>query len=141
MLWTIDLLKKSFNDNDNNENMTSYEKKGIVKKWLFDSVPIENYIFSLLHAEIGVGNKIVYIYFDWINERIEPISDEELELTNDLIDLKVELKHHVKELEQWIKSYSFTLATLWITRTGIIKDINERDDESLTWESGNVLNK
>ena len=69
-------------------------------------------------------------YFNWINERIEHIDDEELELTNDLIDLKVELKHHVKELEQWIKNYSFTLATLWITRTGIIKDINERDDNN-----------
>ena len=41
--------------------MTSYEKKGNVKKLLFDSIPIENYIFSLLHTEIGVGNNI-YIY-------------------------------------------------------------------------------
>ena len=110
--------------------MTRYEKKGSVKKLLFDSVPIENYIFSLIHAEIGVGNKIVYTYFDWINERIEFITDEELELTNDLIDLKVELGHHVKELEQWIKNYSSTLATLRIERTGIINDINERDDNN-----------
>ena len=74
MLWIIDLFKKSLNDKDNNENMTSYQGKGSVKTILFDSVPIENYIFSLLHAEIGVGNKIVYTYFDWINERIEPIN-------------------------------------------------------------------
>ena len=92
MLWTIDLLKKSLNDKDNNENMTSYEKKGSVKKLLFDSVPIENYIVALLHVEIGVGNKIVYTYFDWINERIEPITDDELELTNGLIYLKFDLK-------------------------------------------------
>ena len=32
-------------------------KKCSVKTLLFDSVPIENYIFSLLHAEIDVGNK------------------------------------------------------------------------------------
>ena len=70
--------------------MTSYEKKGSVKKLFFDSVSIENYIFSLLHAEIGVGNKILVSYFDWINERIEHIDDEELELTNDLIDLKID---------------------------------------------------
>ena len=90
MLWTIDLLKKSLNDKDNNENMTSYEKKDSVKNLLFDSVPIENYIFSLLHAEIGVGNKNVYTCFDWINERMEPITDNELELTNGLIDLKID---------------------------------------------------
>ena len=33
-------------------------KKGSVKTLLFDSVPIENYIFSLLHAEISVGDKL-----------------------------------------------------------------------------------
>ena len=90
--------------------MTSYEKKGSVKKLLFDSVPIDNYVFSLLHAEIGVGNKIVYTYFDWINERIEPITDEELNLTNDFIDLKVDLKNHVKDYEEWIKTFSSMLA-------------------------------
>ena len=110
MLWTIDLLKKSFNDKENNVNKTRYEKKGSVKKLLFDSVPIENYIFSLLHAEIGVGNKIVYTYFDWINERIEPITDEELELTNDLIDLKVDSKNYVKDYEEWIKKFRSVLA-------------------------------
>ena len=47
MLWTIDLLKKSLNDKDNNKNMTSYEKKGSVKILLFDSVPIENYILFI----------------------------------------------------------------------------------------------
>ena len=71
-------------------------KKVVLKKLLFDSVHIENYIFSPLHAEIGVGNKIVYTYFDWINERIELITNEDLELTNDLIDLKVDVKNHVK---------------------------------------------
>ena len=107
--------------------MTSYEKKGSVKKLLFDSVPIENYIFSLLHAEIGVGNKIVDTYFDWINERIEPITDEELELTNDLIDLKVDLKNHVKDYEEWIKNFSSMLAEFRLERQGIICFMEERD--------------
>ena len=57
-------------------------KRGSVKTLLFDSVPIENYIF-------GVGNRIVYTNFDWINKRIEPITDDELQLRNCLIDLKL----------------------------------------------------
>ena len=69
MLWTIDLFKKSLNDKDNNMNMTFYEKKGSVKTLLFDSVPIENYIFSLHHAEIGVGNKtIIHILIGLMKE-------------------------------------------------------------------------
>ena len=107
--------------------MTSYEKKGSVKKLLFNSVPIENYIFSLLHAEIGVGNKIVYTYFDWINERIEPITAEELELTDDVIDLKVDLKNHVKDYEEWIKNFSSMLAEFRLERQGIICFMEERD--------------
>ena len=47
-------------------------KKGSVKTLLFDSVPIENYVFSLLHAEIGVGNKIDYTHFDIINKALNP---------------------------------------------------------------------
>ena len=123
--WFI--KKKSLNDKDNNENMTSYEKKGSVKKLLFDSVPIENYIVALLHVEIGVGNKIVYTSFDWIYERIEPITDDELELTNDWIDLKIDSKNHVKDYDEWIKNYSSLLAKFRLERQGIICLMEERD--------------
>ena len=73
--------------------MTANEKKGINQPLLFDAVPIENYIFSLLHAEIGVGNKIIENYFLWITERMEKISEEEVILTNCLINFKIELKN------------------------------------------------
>ena len=61
--------------------MTPYEKKGCVKTLLFDSVPIEIF-FSFFHVKIGVGNKIVYSYFEQSNGRTEPISDEEVNITN-----------------------------------------------------------
>ena len=55
-------------------------KKYSVKTLLFDSIPNEDYIVSLLHAEIDVGNKIIYTYFDWLSEIIGSITDDELEL-------------------------------------------------------------
>ena len=64
-------MKKFLHDQVVNNNMTVNEKKGINKPLLFDAVPIENYVFSLLHVEIGVGNKIVKNYFLWITERME----------------------------------------------------------------------
>ena len=79
---------------------------------LFDFVPIENYIFSLLHAEIGVENKIVYTYFDWIRQRIKPIFDEELAVTNVLINLKNELNKHEQEYNDWIKHHTSSLTDL-----------------------------
>ena len=34
-------------------------RRGAVKKLLIGSIPIDHIIFSLLHAEIGVGNKVL----------------------------------------------------------------------------------
>ena len=58
--------------------MTQNEKKGCVLPMLFDSIPIENYIFSLLHTEIGIGNKIIDSFYSWITKYIEPLSNEEI---------------------------------------------------------------
>ena len=55
-------------------------KKDSVKILLFDSISNEDCIVSLLHAEIDVGNKIIYTYFDWLSEIIGSITDDELEL-------------------------------------------------------------
>ena len=72
--------------------MTANEKKGINQPLLFDAVPIENYILSLLHAEIGVGDKIIENYFLWVTEKMEKMSKEEVILTNCLINYKIDLK-------------------------------------------------
>ena len=68
--------------------MIPYEKKGFVLPMLFDTISTENCIFSLLHAEIGIGNKIISSFYKWITTYIEPLSVEEREMTNTLIDLK-----------------------------------------------------
>ena len=38
-------------------------RKGVVEEPLIDAIPIDNIIFSLLHAEIGVGNKLLESFF------------------------------------------------------------------------------
>ena len=83
---------------------------------LFDSVPIDNSIFSLLYTEIGVGNKINYSYFEWINERIELISEDEVNMTNFLINLKIELNSYQKQYDDWINNHSSLLTELRLER-------------------------
>ena len=70
----------------------------------------------------------MYTYFDWITDRIEPITVEELELSNCLIDLKIELKNHEKDYNKWIDNNSSLLAELKLERQGIICLLEERDD-------------
>ena len=56
-MWSIQSIKDNLEKQRINLDIVP-SKKGRVLPMLFDSIPIENYIFSLLHAEIGIGNKI-----------------------------------------------------------------------------------
>ena len=66
----------------------------------FDTISIENYIFSLLHAEIGIENKIISSFYKWITTYIEPLSVEEIEMTNTVIDFQIELIDNLKNLKK-----------------------------------------
>ena len=130
MSWTIELMKKSLDEQLVKTNMTRNEKKGINRPLLFDAVPIDKYIFSLLHAEIGVGNKIIENHFLWITERMEKMSEEEVILTNCLINFKIELKNINICYDEWINNNSSALASLRMDRKFIINVLNERDENN-----------
>ena len=74
--------------------MITYEKKAYVYQ-CYDTIPIENYIFSLLHTEIGIGNKIISSFYTWITT----LSVEEIEKTKTLIDFQIELIDNQKNLK------------------------------------------
>ena len=40
-----------------------------------------------------------YFYFEWINKRIEPISEDEINMTTIFINLNIELNKHQKEYD------------------------------------------
>ena len=80
--WAIQLIKDNLEKHLLNNNMIPYDQKGCVLPMLFDSIPIENFIFSLLHAEISIGNKIINSFYGWITKHVEPLLDEEVELSN-----------------------------------------------------------
>ena len=67
---------------------------------LFDTILIENYVFSLLHTEIGIGNKIISSFYTWITTYVELLSVEEIEMTNILIDFQIELIDNEKKLKE-----------------------------------------
>jgi len=52
---------------------------------LFDAVPVENYIVSVLHILIGVGNTLLESLLEWIEERIEAVSMPEIIARNEVI--------------------------------------------------------
>ena len=54
----------------------------------------------MLHAEIDIGNKIIDSFYSWITKYIEPLSNEEIEMSNNLIYLQVEQIQNKKLLKQ-----------------------------------------
>ena len=58
------------------------------------------------------------------------MSKEEVILTNCLINYKIDLKKNQQVFDEWINNNTSALATLRIKRTGIINDINERDNNN-----------
>ena len=75
--------------------------------------------FYLRYTEIGVGNKIIYTYFGWINETIEPISEDEVNMTNVLIKLKIEVISNQKQYDELINKNSSSLTELRLDRKSI----------------------
>ena len=86
-------------------------KKECVLPMLFDSIPIENYIF-LCYMRIGIGNKTINSFYDWITKYVQPLSDKEVEMLNILIDLQVEQAHDKQTFEKWTVQNCTTIAEL-----------------------------
>ena len=62
---------------------------------------------------------IFYSYFEWINERIERISDDKENRTNFLINLKIEQKHYQKQYDDYINNIGSLLTKLRLERQTI----------------------
>ena len=111
--------EKIFKWTKNTWNNDTIREKGCVKTLLFDSVPIENYIFPLLHVEISISKKIVHSYLERINERIERISDEEVNMTSFLINGKIKPKNYQKQYGDWVNNKNSLSAELRLERQDI----------------------
>ena len=92
---------------------------------LFDSIPIENYIFSLLHAEIYIGNKIIHLFYKQITTYVEPLSEEEVDMSDMLIDLQI---HNKQTFEHWTEQNFTTIVELRIEKKLIDTLLKEKDD-------------
>ena len=66
--WTIDRMSQLRDKIMRKEiEAKASNKKGVVEVPLIDAIPFDHIIFSLLHPEIGVGNKVLDSFLNgWI---------------------------------------------------------------------------
>lgn len=102
LAWTVEKLL----DIRNNVEFNGLAEKpdnifGCTHKPLFDAVPVENYIISILHIIIGVGNTLVDILFDWVEWRMERLTPAEVTQRNAVLYAEIALRQATKRHENW----------------------------------------
>jgi len=76
--WTIDNLKAAQLRTVDGALKKPCKICGVVDYPLWDFVEVSNYIFPILHAaEIGLGNDCLDAFLDFVDDRVESLSNEE----------------------------------------------------------------
>eukprot|EP00978_Attheya_sp_CCMP212_P025588 scaffold82537_cov26-Attheya_sp.AAC.1 len=116
--WTLEEMHETQTQlEDEDISDTPQNRKGIVAKPLFDSVEISSYIISLLHCEIGIGNKILSSFFSWVDYRVEIITEEERLAQETYLRAKEDALEAEEEWELWKNQHGPEMATARNTRT------------------------
>jgi len=103
--WTIEkILDIRRNVEENNLCEVPENIKGCTAKPLFDAVPVCNYILSILHIIIGIGNSLVDGLFEWVEERIEKLTDPEIQARNSVLFAEVQYERLKEDYDHWLEN-------------------------------------
>jgi hypothetical protein len=100
-LWTIDGLKDQAKLNST-EQRTGTNRMGVKDCPPFFEIPVENIIFSVLHAQMGVGNKILDYLIDEAELHVENAPAELTALRNDVVSAEAALAEVVAFKKGWM---------------------------------------
>ena len=92
--WTLSRMRELRERLRNKEvAQTASNRMGVVDVELLDAVDITQYIYPILHAEIGLGNYFLNSFFDWVDYRIENTTDDEREKKQLMKGILVEMEN------------------------------------------------
>jgi hypothetical protein len=99
---------------------------GCTARPLFQHIPIYNYIISILHIIIRVGNKFVDQLYEWVEERVEQLTAEEREHRNTLV--YAQAQHEIAEdnLQEWLKTEGVNLVQKQLESQAISSFLSEK---------------
>ena len=83
-LWTISKLKQMVVQASTFTKAERPKARGVKENPYWPSIEPEMYIIPILHLSIGLGNYIIAAIFDWINQDIVQISEDEQRVRNSL---------------------------------------------------------
>eukprot|EP00984_Skeletonema_dohrnii_P027892 scaffold17602_cov77-Skeletonema_dohrnii-CCMP3373.AAC.2 len=98
--WTIDGLKDQATANET-ESLKGTRRMGVKTLPPFFDIPVENIIFSVLHAQMGIGNKILDYLVDEAECNVEKTPAELTALRNDVESAETALAEVVAFKNGW----------------------------------------
>jgi hypothetical protein len=125
--WTIEKIYNiRRNVTQNSMPETPETIMGCTDKPLFDAVPVCNYILSILHIIIGIGNSLVGSVFEWIEERVEKMTAEEIEARNSVLFAEVQHDRAKEEYNHWLENDGITLVDKQLSKTFLKETFQEK---------------
>lgn len=83
---------------------------GCVQHPLIDAVPVENFIVSVLHVIIGIGNTLIDGFYEWIEWRVEKLTQGEVMHRNTVVYAELHLEQQQQCYERWLNNDGVLLA-------------------------------
>jgi hypothetical protein len=124
--WTVDKIIEIRNNVANGLAEKPETIFGCTHSPLFDAVPINNYIVSVLHIIIGIGNSLVDVLFDWVEWRIEKLTPAEITVRNSMMYAEVQLVQAKERYENWLDNEGVTLASKLAEKKKLQKELSAK---------------
>ena len=96
-LWTLDKLKKQA---EIAKTKDGKERKGVREDPYFD-IPVERFIWPILHTLIGIGNNILKYLVDIVENEIQHIPPKEMQVKRKLKELEDQLEEQREVRDDW----------------------------------------
>ena len=125
--WTIEKIYEIQNNvAGNNLAETPQNIRGCTAEPLIDCIPIENFILSILHIIIGIGNSLIECLFEWVEERIEVLPPNVVEARNRV--LYATLKHSSinEDYKSWLENGGILLTDIQMKKKQMKGLLDER---------------
>jgi hypothetical protein len=129
-LWTLEAMAEVRTSIRLGVTMdTSANRQGCVDEPLRTCVSINSYILPILHTEIGIGNRLLKSFLDWVDLRIENVPDNEIEARYGVYESQVEVQIQNDIWDAWVNLNGGQLADLREERAMINYTKLLRDDD------------
>jgi hypothetical protein len=129
-LWTLEAMAavcESISLGVTNDTLAGHQE--FVDEPLRSCIPITSYILPVLHTEIGIGNRLLKSFLDWLDLRIESVPDDEFEARYKVYEANTEVQKQTEIWDEWVDLKGRLLADLRQERAMINHTKTQRDDE------------